>query len=405
MRISGDVLIEKRKRKTGTLLITGATGFLGSHIAAESAKRGYSLWIVARPGKHQTARGRVEQLFAWLEAGPWDRSKMRIIEGYLDQPDLGLDRAQYHELLDHADEIIHCASSTSFSERKRAEVETANIQALQNVLDLAARSHSYYFHHISTAYVAGKREGLCLEELVATDQFTNGYEETKYRGERMVADLCAQEGIRLNIYRPSIVYGNSKDGRSLSFRALYYPVRTVLFFKNLYETDIKENGGKRAKEMGVGLEGNGFFHLPIRLEGKTDGGINLIPIDFFLQAFLAVMEECLDGGTFHIVNRRLTKIEELIDYTQRLFQINGIRAASAQDFERIPKNALEILFDSYLEAYKPYIRDSRIFASTNAEAILQKRQIVCPDLDFDVFSRCMRYAVAAGWGAKSFTTR
>jgi nucleoside-diphosphate-sugar epimerase len=221
----------------------------------------------------------------------------------------------------------------------------------------------------------------------------------------MVADLCAQEGIRLNIYRPSIVYGNSKDGRSLSFRGLYYPVRTVLFFKNLYETDIKENGGKRAQEMGVGLEGNGFLHLPIRLEGKTDGGINLIPIDFFLQAFLAVMEECLDGGTFHIVNRRLTKIEELIDYTQRLFQINGIRAASAQDFERIPKNALEILFDSYLEAYKPYIRDSRIFASTNAEAILQKRQIVCPDLDFDVFSRCMRYAVAAGWGAKSFTTR
>jgi hypothetical protein len=49
------------------------------------AKKGYSLWIVARPGKHQTARGRVEQLFDWLEAGPWDLSKIRIIEGYLDQ--------------------------------------------------------------------------------------------------------------------------------------------------------------------------------------------------------------------------------------------------------------------------------------------------------------------------------
>jgi nucleoside-diphosphate-sugar epimerase len=380
--------------------LTGATGFLGSHIAAELAKRGYSLWIVARPAKQQTARGRVEQLFDWLGAGSGDPSKIRIIEGYLDQPDLGLDRTQYKEVLDQADEIIHCASNTSFSERKREEVERANIQALQNVLDLAARSRSYYFHHVSTAFVAGRREGLCREELVETGQFTNVYEETKYRGERMVVDLCAQEGIRLNIYRPSIVYGNSKDGRTLSFRALYYPVRTVLFFKNLYETDIIENGGKRAKEMGIRLEGNGFLRLPIRLEVNADGGINLIPIDFFLQAFLAVMEESLEGGTFHIVNRRVKKIEELIDFTQRLFQISGIRAASPQDFEKVARNALEILFESYLEAYKPYICESRIFECGKAESILQKRQIACPDLDFDIFSKCMRYAVASGWGAK-----
>jgi hypothetical protein len=154
--------------------------------------------------------------------------------------------------------------------------------------------------------------------------------------------------------------------------------------------------------MGIKLEGDGSLHLPIRLEVKAEGGINLIPIDFFLQAFLAIMEECLEGGTFHIVNRRLKKIEELIDYTQRLFQISGIRAASSQDFEKAPRNALEILFDSYLEAYKPYMRDSRIFECTKTESILQKRRHTCPDLGFDIFSRCMRYAVASGWGAKLF---
>ncbi len=62
-----------------------------------------------------------------------------------------------------------------------------------------ARSHKYYFQHISNAYVAGRREGLCREELVENDQFMNGYEENKYRGERMVDDLCDQEGIRINI--------------------------------------------------------------------------------------------------------------------------------------------------------------------------------------------------------------
>ena len=218
----------------------------------------------------------------------------------------------------------------------------------------------------------------------------------------MAFDLCAEKGIRLNVYRPSIVYGNSRDGRSLSFRALYYPIRTVLFFKNLYENDIKENGGKRAKEMGVRLEGNGFLHLPIRLEANKAGGINLIPVDFFLRAFLAVMEECLEGGIFHIVSPNFKRIEEIIDYTQRLFQISGIRTASSKDFEEVPLNPLEILFQRYLEPYQPYISDAKIFEYSQTESIFQNRQIACPDLDFDVFSRCMRYAVSSDWGANLF---
>ena len=336
----------------------------------------------------------------WHGVRPRDLSQVRILEGFLDRPDLGLDRTQYSDVLNQVEEIIHCASSTSFSERKRVEVEAANIQGLQNVLDLARRSRCYYFHHISTAYVAGKREGVCREELVETDQFTNVYEETKHRGERMVADLCAGEGIRLNIYRPSIVYGNSRNGRSLSFRALYYPVRTVLFLKNLYETDIKDHGGKRAEQMGVRLEADHSVYLPLRVEINERGGINLIPIDYFLEAFLAVMEECLEGGVFHIVSRRLKKIEEIIDYARRLFQVSGIRPSSTRDFTQVPRNALEVLFDSYLEAYKPYIRDARVFENSKVEAILKKRQIACPDLDFDRFSRCMIYAVESGWGAK-----
>jgi nucleoside-diphosphate-sugar epimerase len=247
--------------------------------------------------------------------------------------------------------------------------------------------------------------GLCREEWVKTDRFTNVYEETKHRGERMAAKLCAEEGIRLNIYRPSIVYGNSGTGKSLTFRGLYYPIRTALFLRDLYQTDIKEHGGKRAEEMGVRVEEDGSIHLPIRLEAREGGGINLVPIDYFLEAFMAIMDECLDGGIFHIVNDKLKRIEDLIDYTQRMFHIRGIRACRAEDFEKAPRNGLEILFDSYLEAYAPYMRDSRIFENQKAGSILKKRNILCPDFDFDIFSRCMRYALEAGWGAKLFRKR
>jgi nucleoside-diphosphate-sugar epimerase len=400
IRISASALQEKRENRSLTVLLTGATGFLGSHIAAEMIKRGYPLWVICRPNKHLTGRERFNRILDWLGVKPRDPSRVRVLEGFLDRPSLGLDKSQEDEILDQVDEIIHCASNTSFSERKRAEVEKANITGLRNVLDLAEQSRCFFFHHLSTAYVAGKREGVCREDQVETGEFTNGYEESKYRGEKMVAERCPREGIRWSIYRPSIVYGDSRTGKSLSFRALYYPIRTVLYFKNLYRTDMLEQNGRRAKEMGVQMEADGVIRLPLRLEVNPEGGINIIPVDFFLQAFMAVWEDSLEGGIFHLVNPRPKRIEELIEYTQRLFRITGIRAVPAEDFQKAPRNPLEILLETYLEAYQPYIRDQRVFDYRKTEPILRRRQILCPDFDFEIFSRCMNYAVATGWGTK-----
>ena len=400
IRISATALQEKRENRSLNVLLTGATGFLGSHIAAEMIQRGYPLWVICRPNKHLTGRERFNRILDWLGVKPRDPSRIRVLEGFLDQPNLGLDKNQEDEILDRVDEIIHCASNTSFSERKRAEVEKANITGLRNVLDLAGKSRCCFFHHLSTAYVAGKREGICREAPVETGEFTNVYEESKCRGEKMVAERCSREGIRCGIYRPSIVYGDSRSGKSLSFRALYYPVRTVLYFKNLYRTDMLEQNGRRAKEMGVQMEADGTIRLPLRLEANPEGGINLIPIDFFLQAFMAVWEDSLEGGIFHLVNPKPKRIEDLIEYTQRLFRITGIRAVPAEDYQKTPRNPLEILFETYLEAYQPYIRDKRVFDCRKTEPILRRRQIFCPDFDFEIFSRCMNYAVATGWGTK-----
>jgi nucleoside-diphosphate-sugar epimerase len=400
IRISTSVLQEKRENRSLTVLLTGATGFLGSHIAAEMIRRGIPLWVICRPNQHITGRERFNRILDWLGVKPRDPSRVRVLEGFLDRPNLGLNQNQEGEIRDHVDEIIHCSSNTSFAERRRPEVEKDNITGLRNLLDWAARSRCYFFHHLSTAYVAGKREGVCREAPVEAGAFTNVYEESKCRGEQMVVERCSREGIRWGIYRPSIVYGDSRTGKSLSFRALYYPVRTVLYFKNLYRTDMLEQNGRRAKEMGVRMEADGTIRLPLRLEVNAEGGINLIPIDFFLQAFMAVWEDSPEGGIFHLVNPRPKRIEDLIEYTQRLFRITGIRAVSGDDFQKTPRNPLEILLETFLEAYQPYIRDQRVFDCRKTEPILQRRQILCPDFDFEIFSRCMNYAVAAGWGTK-----
>ena len=112
----------------------------------------------------------------------------------------------------------------------------------------------------------------------------------------MVIAACREMHLPLSIYRPSIVYGDSRTGRSLLFNALYHPVRTALFIKDLYERDILERGGRKAVEMGVRMEPDGTLTVLYRIPEEAD-------------EFADVEECCLgcpdleadvdDGGLFH----------------------------------------------------------------------------------------------------------
>ncbi len=383
------------------ILLTGGTGFLGSHIAARLIEQGNRVILIVRSKPGIPAEKRVGRLFDWHGVEPGQRMNIRAIEGRLECPDLDLppDAAA---LLQNIDEIIHCASNTSFAERKRSEVEAVNVTGLGYVLDLAERFRCTRFHLVSTAYVAGIQAGACPEELANSPSFTNVYEETKSRAEWLAREHCSRAGIRLSVYRPSIVYGHSQTGRSLLFNALYYPVRTTLFLKHLCETDIRERGGKRAAALGVHWDGDGRIVMPIRVGVEEGSGVNLVPVDFFVDAFAAIREDSRDGGIFHIVNSSLTRVEDLIEWTQALFGIRGISAHPAEELSGGQRNPLETVFDTYLEAYGPYMRDRRLFETKRARRILDRRGIRCPEFDDEMFTRCMTFAVECGWGARIF---
>jgi nucleoside-diphosphate-sugar epimerase len=339
------------------------------------------------------------KLLDWFGLPAVDREKIRVVAGDIRRENLGIGPAIVDDLLRTTDEVIHCASDTSFAERNRAAVEATNVDGLRRVLDFTAASRACRFHYVSTAYVAGRTTGICPEEPVTGREFHNAYEETKCRGEQIARAACREAGLGLTIYRPSIVYGHSRTGRSVHFKAVYYPVRTALFMRDLYEKDIRERGGKRAAEMGVRIESDGTMHLPLRIEVAEQGGINLIPVDYFTDAFLALWEGAPDGGVFHVVNPKLKRIEELIDYSCRLFRMTGIRACLASEFEQAPRNPLEIVYDHYLEAYGPYMRDTRVFQTDRSAPVLQAQGLECPDFDYDMFKRCMTFAVEADWAS------
>ena len=397
-RSSTPHLQEIREERSSRLFLTGATGFLGSHVADRLLRAGYRVTALARPSVSESASERMDRILDWHATPSEARRRLRVVAGDLTFPCLGLASSELARLSTETDEIVHCASETDFAERKRRYVEEVNVRGLERLLDLAVSSPCLVFHQLSTAFAAGRRKGICLEEISAPESFHNAYEESKWRGDAMVSERCRAAGIRAVIYRPSVVYGHSVTGRSLLFNAVYHPVRAALLLRDTCLKNIKEGDGQRARALGVILEPDGLtVRFPLRV--LSDGpGLDLVPVDFFVEAFYATFSAALDGGLFHLVSGRPTPVAEIARFASRMFGLSGVGTASLAEFESSPRNAFEEAFEQMIDVYRPYMSDSRVFAREKVAPILARTGLDCPQFTYDVFERCMSYAVASGWG-------
>lgn len=382
------------------ILLTGGTGFLGSHLAARLLAEGHEVTLLARGDRGVSADERARRIMDWHAVGAEARRRLRVVEGDLVAEGLGMGAAERARLSAEVEEIVHCASETSFAERKRDLLEQVNLAGLSRVLDLAADAPRLTaFHHVSTAYAVGRREGICREEWPdPAARFHNPYEETKSRGELMVRTRCAARGVRAVVYRPSIVVGDSRTGRSLLFKALYHPVKAAVLLRDVYLDELRARGGAKAREAGVRLAPDGTLRMPLRV--LADGaGIDLLPVDIFTGAFAAIRASPASAGIFHLVAGQPTSLADLVAFASRMFGLSGLRTATAAELADTPPNALEAAFDRIVEVYRPYMSDRRTFATDRAAPLIARAGLRCPAFGYQLFERCMSYAVAVDWGA------
>jgi nucleoside-diphosphate-sugar epimerase len=377
------------------IALTGATGFLGSHLMASMLSEGYNLVIFGRSSKEKTLKQRIASLLEWF--GIDDRfDQVTCIDADFSLEKLGIESGEYLRLCSVVDSIIHCASDTSFSENKREKVMAANIDNLNGILEFSRNAHVSFFHYISTSYVAGTGITYCKEILSFSTTFTNVYEESKAAAENIIYRFCNNNSISLSIIRPSIVYGDSQSGRSLKFNALYFPIRAAQSIRDIYLNDLNNNGGLKAAKNGIYFDKESYLFLPLKIYLPVEGDLNIIPVDYFVNATIKIVENCSRGGIYHLTSNFPTTMKIVAKYYEQLMKVRGVEIIYGAQPTNLLRNPAEELFDRFIEPYRPYLSDKRVFDRTNA--CLATDNLNPPEFTYEIFKKCIEYAISVNWG-------
>jgi thioester reductase-like protein len=219
------------------IFLTGATGYIGAHVAANLLQQHESTLNVLVRG-HDPHDAEVRLWNAMQLHMPFRtfheylQSKIRIFIGDLTDQRFGLDQDAYDRLVHTTDSIIHCAASLNRKSEKACL--NVNLRGTLEVAQLARRSHYYHglqrFSNVSTVAVAGKRQ----HEVVTEDRSIewersdyDPYARTKKFCEHMVRELLPD--VPLTIFRPSIVLGDSRYPETTQFDM----VRSFVFLAEL----------------------------------------------------------------------------------------------------------------------------------------------------------------------------
>ncbi len=377
----------------GAILVTGATGLIGGHVAGKLLHRGERVFVLVREKDGRTAEERFASVCDFLHLSVEERSRVVVCPGSLDRDMLGLDEGLVNRLASEADRIVHCAAATGFLESRRPEAERVNIRGVESILAFAVRIGCRRFHHMSTVYAGGcDGDGVCGERLHSGGGFANVYEETKHRGERLVHDFCVKHGIGHTILRPSVVVGDSDRGRTFRFNGFYYPLNALFRLRNLFR-----DRNERARSLGIVFD-NGSVMMPIRIECSEDAGINLVPVDFVARVAATVAARTGKGEIYHVAAREPVRVGVILDYLRRFAGIGGLRTVAPGFFSENSPSPLERMYNAYIEPYRPYMNDGRRFSTERTDRLLAGAGMEVPVFDYGHFERCMRFALETDWG-------
>lgn len=356
---------------SGRILLTGITGCVGSWLAREALLRGYRIAALVRGESQAEAQARVRTVLDITGAGHL-YANVDIVRGDIVTNDCGLSGQTEAQLRD-VDRVIHCAAWTAFDESAATLVRRTNVDGTHHVMELTARLGKPLVH-VSTAYVSGQRLGCVTEAQLDEGQaFRNAYERSKCDAEGLIRTWATETGLPTTILRPSIVVGDSTDGRLARFNTLYD-------FMRAFDVAARRIRG-----------------APFRVNARPDVAKNFIPVDYVAQAAWHILDRGVPG-TYHLTHPDPMTVEGMREIFSELFEVDSIRLVESDAFEQEGPTPVERLYQKATAVYTPYMLAEATFDRTNTDAALADANLSVPVLDLPYFRRALDYARAANWG-------
>ena len=185
-----------------TVLVTGATGFTGGHLAATLARRGETVRALVRPKSR-----------ARFDRSPLASAGVQPVEGDL------ADRDSVTRAADGVDVVYHIAATYREAGQPDSAYRAINVDGTRNLLDAARLGGVRRLVHCSTGGVHGH---IAHPPASEDAPFNPGdiYQDTKLEAEQLARQFGLDTGFDVVVARPIGIYGPGDTRFLRMFRGL-----------------------------------------------------------------------------------------------------------------------------------------------------------------------------------------
>ena len=341
-----------------SMLLTGATGFLGAFLLADLlCQTEADIYCLVRAKNEQTALARLQDNLARYDL--WDdrqQARLKPVVGDLTQPHLGLSTATFQQLAGQIDVIYHNGAALNLIQPYHA-LKTTNVLSVEHILRLAGQTKIKPVHYISTIAVFFAADRDRQSVIYETDwpdhrELRGGYMQSKWVAEQLIRQAQARS-IPCTIYRPGIITGHSQTG--------------ITNTQDLVSRLVK-----------------GSYQLGLYPDSNREA--NIVPVDYVSRAIVHLSQQPgAIGQVFHLTNPNPTQLNNVIDWAGSLgatlqeVSYRTWRTSLIKQAEQGVENELLSLLPLF-SSDRPEQIEQQVDCQ-NTLRYLANSDIVCPSID------------------------
>ena len=188
------------------ILITGATGFVGTWLTKKLVSEGHTVRIIHRENS---------------DLSPFDGLNIETRVADIN------DKEKLKTALEDVNVVFHLAGYVGYSRAQRKLMEKINVEGTRNIVELCQNNKNIerFIHMSSVVAIGASFDGTPLNEK-STYNIANlnlGYFETKRQAEEIVKFACMDGSLNAVMVNPSTIYGpgdSKKGSRGVQYKVL-----------------------------------------------------------------------------------------------------------------------------------------------------------------------------------------